>query len=354
MKFLCLLIFIVAIPLHASVCDVISPQKKFQPRYAKHFNISYFKNYKIISVDQEKYLLANAPVDCIFSEIKIKTPVKNVAMMSTTYLPALVMLNKEKALKAFQDKKYIVSSAFDLQNIQELSFKFNPEDLLKLNSDLIMGYTSNLSTPGQMHIFHTLKIPVVMNKDFEEKTPLARAEWLVFIASFFNEEEKAVDLFKQIEKDYLLLKQKNQSLEKAKVLVGDIQAGFWVTCGGESDLAQLISDAGGALAFSKSSPSTQYISLEEIYQNKSSYKIWLPNNMWESEKEKREALARDPRYKFVKVDQTFNNNLALNKYKSSDYWETALQRPDLLLRDLSALFHPEVYKEHKLRWYRKL
>jgi iron complex transport system substrate-binding protein len=354
MKLLSLLTFIIAIPVHASVCDVNNPQKKFQPKYAKHFDISYFKNYKIITVDQEKYLLANGPVDCIFSETKIKTPVKNVAMMSTTYLPALVMLNKEKTLKAFQDKKYIVSNAFDLENIQELSFKFNPEDLLKLKSDLIMGYSSNLSTPNQQHIFHTLKIPVVINNDFEEKTPLARAEWLIFTASFFNEEEKAIGLFKQIEKDYLLIKKQNQNLKKAEVLVGDIQAGFWVTCGGESDLAQLITDAGGELAFSKASSNTQNISLEEVYQKKNSYDVWLPNNMWESEKEKSEALARDPRYKFIKASRIFNNNLILNKYKSSDYWETALQRPDLLLKDLSALFHPDIYKKHTLQWYRQL
>jgi iron complex transport system substrate-binding protein len=65
-------------------------------------------------------------------------------------------------------------------------------------------------------------------------------------------------------------------------------------------------------------------------------------------------MKHDPRYRTLKAIRVYNNNLILNDNKSSDYWETAMQRPDLLLKDLSALFHPEYFPGYQLRWYRKL
>ena len=265
------------------------------------------------------------------------------------------MIHQENSLIGFQGKGNIVSSAFHLNQIKEVAFKFNPEYLLGLKADLIMGYDANLTSPKQRQIFNSLKIPVVINKDFEEKTPLGRAEWLIFISSFYNQDEKAISLFNSIQKTYLELKARNLKIEnKPHVIVGEIQSGYWVTCGGESDLAQLIEDAGGKLEYKHTSAQTQKINLEELAQNKKVFDIWLTHNMWSSRRDLTEAYKRDNRYTLITAKNILNNNLIINASKANDYWETALQRPDLLLLDLSAIFHPEVFKDHKTQWYRKL
>ncbi len=349
-----LTILFLSLSLQATVCDFTKPLKSYSPQYAKHFSIDYHKNFKIIHVDQEEYLLSGAPLDCSSPIVLIHTPVKKVVMMSTTYLPSLELLNVQKSLVAFQGKQYIVNKSFDLNSIKEVSYKFNPEDLLSLKADLIMGYDANLSGANQKKTFKSLNLPVVLNKDFEETNPLARAEWLIFISSFYNQEEKAIEIFKQITSDYKKLKNEISALKKTKVIVGDIQSGFWITCGGKSDLAQLITDAGGILAFSRPSPNTQKVSLEEVAQSKNIYDVWLTHNLWESSTAMKNAVAHDSRYKFINAREVYNNNLIMNKSKSSDYWETAMQRPDLLLKDLSAILHPESFRGYNLHWYRKL
>lgn len=355
MKAFCIFyIFFLASSLYAKDCDLASPLKSYHPKYAKHFYIDYYTNFKIAHVDQDSYLLSETSLECSFSSSVIHTPVKKVVMMSTTYLPTLELLNEQKSLSAFQGKRYIVNKSFDLNSIKEVSYKFNPEDLLSLKSDLIMGYDSNLSGLNQKKIFKSLNLPVVINKDFEETNPLARSEWMIFISSFYNQEDKAIEIFKHIESDYLKLKNENLKLKKTKVIVGDIQSGFWITCGGKSDLAQMIADAGGELAFAKPSSNTQKISLEVVAKNKDVYSVWLPHNRWESTEAMKEATDRDSRYKFIRANEIYNNNLIMNKDKASDYWETAMQRPDLLLKDLSAILHPESFKGYSLRWYRKL
>lgn len=354
------LLFIVTIFFSRSVlaveCDLGSPVKVFHPQYARHFKISYYPNFKIINVDDQQYLLSTAKgPGCEINKLKITTPVKKVVMMSTTYLPALHMLRQEKSLIGFQGKRYIVSKSFDLNQIKEVAYKFNPEYLLGLNSDLIMGYDSNLTGKNQHRLFLSLKIPVVINKDFEETSPLARAEWLIFISSFYDQEERAHEIFNSIKESYFKIKKRNLKIaKKAKVLVGEIQNGFWVTCGGKSDLAQLIEDAGGELAMKSSSSNTQQISLEELGQKKDLYDVWLTHNLWASHEDLTKAMNKDKRYSLITAKNIYNNNLISNADKYTDYWETGLQRPDLLLLDLSAIFHPEEYKEHVSRWYRRL
>ena len=349
-----LILFFSTISLQAAVCDLKAPIKSYHPKYAQHFSIDYFQQFKVVHVDKESYLLTDKKLNCEFTEGIVHTPVRRVALMSTTYLPALELINEEKSLVAFQGKRYIVSKKFNLNNVKEISYKFNHEDLLVLKADLIMGYDSNLNGTHQKEIFHSLQLPVVINKDFEEKSPLARAEWLVYTTSFYNREADAIKIFNQIDSDYQKLKTENAKRKKTDVLVGDIQAGSWVTCGGESDLAQLIRDAGGNLLFSRPSANTQKISLEEIMQKKPTPDVWLTHNMWESAKERQEVSSRDQRYLMIKAKSVYNNNLINNQSKASDYWETAMQRPDLLLRDLSSLFHPEDFKNYKLNWYRPL
>lgn len=337
-----------------SPCLKSKPIRAFIPKYAKNFRIDYFQNFKVVHVGNDSYLLFESIVNCAESfQAKIHTPVKRVAFMSTTYLPALEILGQAETLVAFQGKQYIVSKSFDKSKLRDLAFKFNPEDLITLKADLVMGYSTNLSDEKQKRTFRKLSLPVVINKDFEELTPLARAEWLIFISAFYNKEDRALSVFKEIEKNYLELKKKNESLAKAKVIVGSIENGYWMTCGGKSDLAQLISDAGGDLAFKSNSNETQKVSLEKLVKSNTRYDIWLTHNMWTSESDKKKALEEDQRYRFAKAKEVYNNNLISNENGATDFWETAVQRPDLLLLELSVLFHPETYKA-PLKWYRKI
>lgn len=352
----CLFLIFVSFPLVAYECDLKAPQRSFIPQFAKHFKIDYFQKFKVVHVDQYSYFLSGqTDPGCRSGLLKILTPVKKTVMMSTTYLPALSLINARESLFGFQGKRYIVSKEFDQSKIQEVAYKLNPEDLLKLKADLIMGYESNLSSDKQLQVLKSLNIPFVINKDFEEKSPLARAEWLIFIASFYDQEELAQKIFTGIARDYQEQKKKNAAaMIRPRVLVGDIQNGMWVTSGGESDLAQLIADAGGDMVLKRPGNATQNISLEILSQEKMPVDFWLTHNMWGGAKDLTDALRKDSRYSLVKAKNIYNNNLIKNENNYNDFWEMGMQRPDLLLLDLSALFHPELAMSHKLRWYRKL
>jgi iron complex transport system substrate-binding protein len=330
--------------------------KTFSPKHAVHFKIYYHKKFKRLEVDKYQFFLtSDSDLKCSDATSIIHSPVKSIGLTSTTYLPSLIFLKKEKSLKAFQGISYIVSSNFNKKEISELNFKLSAEKMISLKLDLLIAYEANLNSTKDLNLFKSLRIPIVMNKDYEETTPLARAEWIIFNASLFDQEEEAQKYFSMIEENYQKLKIQNQKeVLKPSVLVGSIQNGFWLTCGGISDLAQMIEDAGASLAFKNNRASSQQVSLEEFALKKNYYDYWLPHNEWKSSFELAGAKKSDSRYQFIQTRKIFNNTLVLNKDNFNDYWEEGMQRPDLVLLDLSAIFHPNSFKNHKMRWYKQL
>jgi iron complex transport system substrate-binding protein len=174
---------------------------------------------------------------------------------------------------------------------------------------------------------------------------------LIFSAAFFSKDLEAQRLFKSIEVGYQRVKEKAKSFPlKKNILVGDIQNGKWVTCGGSSDLAILIKDAGGELLLKSSASETQFLSLEKIYQIKEVPVLWLSQNTWQSKAE----MTKDSRYKKFSNIALYNNNALLNAHGFNDYWERALMRPDLLLSELFSIFHLDKIPKSELVWYKEL
>ena len=47
--------------------------------------------------------------------------------------------------------------------------------------------------------------------------------------------------------------------------------------------------------------------------------------------------------KSVRDKTVYNNNLRITATGGNDYWESAVVRPDVVLRDLIHIFHPNLY-----------
>jgi iron complex transport system substrate-binding protein len=321
----------------------------FTPKYAKHFKIEYYKNYKVIFSNQAQYILVNNKLNYNCTNV-INVPVKRIALTSTTFLPSIELIDEEKSVIGFSGKKYIYSNKFNLNEIQELGNDPRIEKLIQLKSELVIANKDSTTTPTKIKLFNKFNIPIVLNSDFEEESPLGRAEWIVFNSSFFNKEEKAKSIFKNIEKQYLELKEiLKKSAHMKRVLVGEIQNGKWAIPGGLSDLAIMIKDAGGEMLFAKPTRQTQYIPLEEIIKNRINVDVWLTHNNWTHINE----LNKNSIYKFVNFKSIFNYNKKVNIQNANDYWEMGMQRPDLMLNDLKNVFS-ENLKDSELIWYKKL
>lgn len=338
--------------LWAADCEKQEVQNAYIPHFAKLFTIKYYSNFKIVESMSDKIIVADKlPLDCQTTLPVFSGHTKRFVATSTTHLSFLKQFRLEETLVGFQGIRYIFNPTLRSQKIKEINYQLNPEELISLKPDLVMAYSANMASEKKLSDLRKLKIPVVLNRDFEEKHPLARAEWMVFSAVFFSKDQEAKKLFKSIEDSYLTTAgiSKNKS-SRAKILVGDIQNGKWAACGGESDLAILIHDAGGELILKSGSSETQFISLEKIFTMKETPAYWLTQNTWED----LSIVKKDSRYKKFASIPAYNNNLKLNPDGFNDYWETGVSRPDLLLKDLFDIINNQSSSQLKLNWYKEI
>jgi iron complex transport system substrate-binding protein len=334
-------------------CQKNKPDHTYTPRESKSFSIDYYEGYRILHRGNDQVLLRNklTKLLCQTHLFQIETPVEKVIMTSTTQLPALELLDVAKSLIGFQGRKYIYSNVFLKEKIIDISLPLIQEELLKIKPDLVMSYDLNISSKKAIVNMRKLNIPLVLNNDYLEQNSLARAEWIVYTASFFNKEADAIKIFDKIVLKYNTVKKMVKSLPKhKKILVGDIQNGKWVTCGGRSDFAQLISDAGGELLLASKRPTIQRRSLEDLYLISAPADVWLTQNNWVNKNE----LSKDSRYKKINAKKIFNNHQRISTLGANDYWEMGMARPDLLLEDLASILYPELFLKHTLFWYKQL
>src|SRR5690606_26997092 len=126
----------------------------------------------------------------------IRIPVTSIVCTSTTHIPLLDYLNETDKLVGFPTTDYVSSVKarrhIDEGRVQELGVDkgLNLERIAMLKPDMVMGYSMN-SDYGQFKKIEDLNVPVVLNGEYLEKHPLGRAEWIKFMALFFNKEPEA-------------------------------------------------------------------------------------------------------------------------------------------------------------------
>jgi len=201
-----------------------------------------------------------------------------------------------------------------------------------------------------------LGLPVVIDGEWNEATPLGRAEWLKFIACFFGREAEAEKLFSNIETSYYNLKKLAAgAAPRPRILANAPFQGSWAVPGGKSYMAALIADAGGDYLWADNDSSGGLsLSLEAVYEKALSADIWLSPGAADSLKS---LSAMDPRFSALRVfseGRVYSNRLRALSSGANDYFESGAMHPELVLSDLIKIMHPELRLEVPFTYFSKL
>ncbi|MEM6282835.1 MAG: ABC transporter substrate-binding protein, partial [Chloroflexota bacterium] len=204
-------------------------------------------------------------------------------------------------------------------------------------------------------------VPTVLTAGWRESTPLGRAEWMKFTSLFYNREAEAEAAFVDIAAAYDEARQLAASIpedERPIVLWNRFSpfTGEWVIPGQETYAAALIRDAGGIVAVGDEVPgNSQPFSLEVVFDRAFDADVWVVNAFGVNTQT--ELLGQDERFAdfeaFTRGD-VWNNNADVNENGGNNYFELGVTNPDIILRDLVALFHPELLPDHEFVFYKPL
>jgi len=348
-------------------------KEKMKIEYSKNFTIEYFDKYKVISVfspDDKRsivfqYLLlpGGAEIPKGYSgAMTVRTPVKRVIALSSIYIGFLDKLNLLDKVIAVDLFRYVGSAKAKklikdgrITEVGE-SFSLNLEKVFELNPDLIITYgNGNPMVDGNPKIIKN-GLHIASTTIHLESSPLARAEWIKFVAAFFDYEKEANEIFGKIAGHYNELASLTKDLKtRPSVFTEALFGGMWYEPGGESYLAKMLRDAGANYLWSddKSAGSLK-LSFEQIYERAHNADFWVNVHFWNK---KEDAIKNDPRnnkFKAYKTGNIYNYNLLVNEYGYYEYWENGVINCDIVLADLIKIFNPGLLPDHKLIYYQKL
>lgn len=291
----------------------------------------------------------------------IMVPLENIVCTSTTHIPLLDYLHETDKLIGFPSTDYISSKKMRRRindgKVTELGIDkgMNLERLVQLHPAMVMGYMMS-SEMGQLKKMQEMHIPVVINAEYLESHPLGRAEWIKFMALFFNKEKLADSVFQSIEQEYLRTAALAQGVpRKPTVMSGIVYGDTWFLPGGKNYAARLIGDAGGNYLWQNDSTSGFLeLSFESVYAKARNADYWIGVGSFKSLGEIKASEVRYSQFKAFADGNVFTFNARQGEKGGSEFLELGYLRPDLILKDLVKILHPELEPDYTLYFHAQL
>ena len=230
----------------------------------------------------------------------------------------------------------------------------NTEVILDLKPDVIMGYGLDNKNPTLDNLEKN-GLKVILNGDWNEQSPLGKVEWIKLFGVLFGKEKQANEIFKSIEKTYYeTLKLVEKTKVKPTVFSGSLYEDKWYLPQGESWGAKFITNANGNYLWSKTKGTGSLsLSFEKVYSIAKNADIWFMDQ-YTSLEEIKNANPHYSQFKAFKAKNIYSFSKKKGKTGGVIYYELAPNRPDLVLKDLVKIFHPELLPNYQLYFFEKL
>ncbi|HCY98088.1 MAG TPA: ABC transporter substrate-binding protein [Polaribacter sp.] len=342
---------------HAKGFDIVSTNgiKKLQIK-AAYQNANTVFEYEVL---EEKDVLDNTATP---NNAVLAVPIKSIVVTSTTHIPMVELLQEETAIVGFPYAQYIssekTSALVASGKIKEIGKEgsLNTEILLDLQPELVVGYSVS-SVDKSLTMIQKAGIPVVYNGDWLEATPLGRAEWIKFFGLLFDKEKQADSIFNAIETNYL--KAKKIALKatiKPTILSGAIMSkDIWNLPAGESFVAQFLKDANLDYLWGNTpGKGSLSLSFESVFEKGKNADFWIAPGYFSSKEQLLKSNQIYAEFEAFKNDRIYTPSTKKGKTGGVIYYELAPTRPDLVLKDIIKITHPNLLPNYALTFFEKM
>lgn len=339
---------------------------------AKGLSIQQFDGFSVVKITnttpetQQAYTYIlhkkNTTIpDSLQQFTSVEIPVKKLIVTSTTHIPSLDMLGEINSLVAFPNTNYISTEnarkRIEEGKIREIgnNQQLNTEVILDIQPDVIIGF----NVDGDVKTYQNLEkngIKVLFNSDWTEQTPLGKAEWIKFFGALFDKDAEAKTIFNRIKNDY------NQAKELAKkatnqpsILSGIIYEDRWYLPQGNSWGAYFFNEANGNYLWKETTGTGSLaLSFETVLEKGKDADFWIGPGQFTSIDEILQSSENYKHFKTVKTKNIYSFSSKKGKTGGVIYYELAPNRPDLVLKDLIKILHPELLPNYELFFFEKL
>ena len=284
---------------------------------------------------------------------------KRVVCMSSSHIAMLDAIGAVESVvgvsgKDFITNPYIVANQHTIPDVG-YDGNMNFELLVAQQPDIVLlfGVTGACVMESKLD---ELGIPYMYIGEYVEEDPLGKTEWIVAIAEIVGLRQQGLTYFAELPQRYEQLKSMVASAHTPapKVMLNTPYADSWFMPSTTSYIARLIADAGGDYIYQQNTSNHSLpIDLEQAALLTTQADIWLHVENINSLDELRLQLPKFAQMPCVQRGEVYNCDKRRVAGGGNDYWESGVVHPDVILRDLIKIFHPELISEEVV-YYRKI
>lgn len=291
----------------------------------------------------------------------IEGDARRIVAMSSTHIAMLDVIGETARVVGVSGMDFISNDAVRSRrdSIGDVGYdgNVNYELLLSLQPDIILLYGTN-GASGMEPKLKELGIPYVYIGEYLENSALGKAEWIVAVAEIVGKRDEGIKAFSAIPERYNAIREKAADCLKhssrPKVMINLPYGDSWFMAPTGSYLVRLIEDAGGDYIYKKNnSNESRPIDLEEAFMLVSASDKWINVGQTRSLDELRKNYPKFAATKPVLSGEVYNTTRRVAANGANDYWERGVVEPDVVLRDMVMIFHPEL-ADSDLVYYEKL
>jgi iron complex transport system substrate-binding protein len=286
----------------------------------------------------------------------ISVPIRRTIVMTMLQLSNFTILDAHDVVKGVTGTKNLfnkdILERVDAGRIVKIGMEgnFDPELILAANPEVI--FISPFKRGGYDAIKET-GITLVPHLGYKELDPLGQAEWIKYVAMFVGKEKEADSIFNAIASRYNAMKRKAaQAKTRPTVFSGEMHGGNWYAVGGKNYLAQIFRDAGADYVLRDDNTGGVPVEYEKMYATAAGADYWRILNSFPGEFSYEALKTSEPRNAFFKAFK--ERHVIYCNMKRRPYYEIAPVRPEALLSDFIAIFHPELLPGYQPVFYHLL
>ena len=331
--------------------------------YATEFTVRDSADVRLVCIggDDRFALVKSGDVQVPEGYTKVQVPIQRTICMTALQLSNFTALDAHDVVKGITGTKNLFNDDINQRakdgRIVKIGMEgeFDTELILAANPDVIF---ISPSKRGGYDAIRETGITLVPHLGYQELDPLGQAEWVKLVGMFIGKEREANEVFSGIERRYNELKEKVERLKGEEVqyptvFSGEMHYGTWHAVGGKNYLAQIFKDAGATYVIDDEETSGENLEFEKMYALAANADYWRILNSFPGEFSYEALKASEPRNELFKAFR--EKKVIYCNMKQTPYYEISPVMPDVLLKDLVAVFHPELVEDdYQPTFYRLL
>ena len=291
-------------------------------KYATGFQITQTDTGTIVEVFQP------------YKRLCVKQPMHRLGTMSTVQVGFLYALDAIDCLVAVCNPELIYTpikgDEIDLGD----SMKPSAERALQAGLDMLLAVNYGQYDNLEAVRLEKLGIPTIYINEWQESSPLARAEWIRVLGALTGKLHEADSVFAEVETKYNNLKSQTTNCKSTKIMSGNNFRGTWYVPSGKNYLAYLFKDAKADYPFYESDRETSIpLTIEETLRYFHDADVWVGaggNSLAElAEMDEKHAW-----FKAYKDGRVYNWRKQYKQGGANNFWERGVVHPEEMLEDV--------------------